>query len=183
MKRVLFLQGAGEGAYVADKLLADSLRQALGAGYEVRYPAMPDEDNAPYEQWKKKVETALAVMEEPIILAGHSIGASHLAKILTEIEIEKQVAGIFLLAAPFWGGDGWRYEGYDKLELPKDAATKLPKGSRVFIYHARDDEVAPYGHLALYSKLLPQATTRTIERGGHQFNDDLSAVARDMKSL
>jgi hypothetical protein len=46
-KQVLFIQGAGEGAYDADKKLAESLQQALGSDYEVRCPLMPDEDNAP----------------------------------------------------------------------------------------------------------------------------------------
>src|SRR4051794_9558058 len=123
MKQVLFIQGAGEGAHQADILLADSLQKELGAEYKVHYPEMPDESNAPYEWWKRTIQAEISAMQEPIILAGHSIGASHLAKVLTEIELDKPVAGIFLLETPFWGGDGWHYEGYEKLELPKDSAS------------------------------------------------------------
>jgi len=47
-KHVLFIQGAGEGAYQEDKKLADNLRQTLGADYDVRYSLMPDEDTAPW---------------------------------------------------------------------------------------------------------------------------------------
>jgi predicted alpha/beta hydrolase family esterase len=183
MKQILFIQGAGEGAYQADKLLADSLQQELGVEYKVRYPEMPDEGNAPYEQWKRKIQAEILAMPEPIILVGHSIGASHLVKALTEMEIDKPVTGIFLLETPFWGGDGWRYEGYEKLELPKDTATRFPKDARVFLYHTRDDEIVSFDHLALYAKLLPQATVREIDKGGHQLNNDLSAVAKDIKYL
>src|SRR5262249_29993356 len=136
-KQVLFIQGAGSGAYDADKLLADSLQQALGPDYNVRFPLMPDEDNAPYEEWKQQIETELAAMSGPVLLVGHSIGASILAKCLTEIAVYTPVAAIFLLSTPFWGGDGWRYEGYQQLELPNDFAAKLPQGAMVFLYHSR----------------------------------------------
>src|SRR3954464_5710941 len=104
MKQVLFIQGAGEGAHKADKLLADSLQQELSAEYKVRYPEMPDEGNSPYEQWKRRIQAEISAMQAPITLVGHSIGASHLAKVLTEIGIDESVTGIFLLETPFWGG-------------------------------------------------------------------------------
>src|SRR5215813_2297937 len=106
-KEVLFIQGAGAGAYQEDMKLADSLRQALGSDYDVRYPLMPAEDNAPYELWKQQVERELAAMSGPVVLVGHSVGASILAKCLSESAVDTPVAGIFLMATPFWGGDGW----------------------------------------------------------------------------
>ena len=182
-KHVLFIQGAGAGAYHADQKLADSLRQALGSAYDVRYPVMPDEDDASYESWKQHVETELAPLSGPVILVGHSVGASILAKCLTEIEVGQPVAGIFLISTPFWGGDGWQYEGYQKLELPKDIAARLPQDAQVFLYHSHDDEIVPFSHLALYAHLLPKATVREINSGGHQLNNDLSMVVKDIVSL
>lgn len=178
--QVLFIQGAGEGAYREDEKLADSLRQTLGADYDVRYPRMPDEDNAPYEQWKQHVETELITMSGPVILVGHSVGASILAKCLTEIDIDRPVAGIFLMSTPFWGGDGWQYEGYQQLELPNDFAARLPQDAPVFLYHSQDDEIVPFRHLALYARLLPKATARAFESGGHQLNNDLTVIAKDI---
>jgi predicted alpha/beta hydrolase family esterase len=182
-KQVLFIQGAGEGAYDADKKLADSLRHALGSDYEVRYPRMPDEDNAPYEQWKQQVETELATMSGPVSLVGHSVGAAILAQSLTEIDVNTPVAGIFLMSTPFWGGDGWRYEGYQQLELPNDFAAQLPQDARIFLYHSHDDSTVPFSHLALYARVLPKATVRAIESGGHQLNNDLTMIAKDIISL
>jgi len=182
-KQVLFVHGAGEGAYEADKKLAESMRKALGADYEVHYPAMIDEDNAPYEQWKHQIEKEMAGMQGSIILVGHSVGASVIIKIMSETEVKKPLAGIFLISSPYWGGDGWRYEGYEKLALPKDVAAKLPTGMPIFLYHCRDDEVVPFDHLALYAQIFPQATVRKIDKGGHQVNNDLSVVARDIKSV
>ena len=179
-KHVLFLQGAGAGAYQADQKLADSLRLALGSDYDVRYPVMPDEDNASYDQWKQRIETELATLSGPVILVGHSVGASILAKCLTDLDVDQPVAGIFLLATPFWGGDGWRYEGYQTLELPNEFAAHISQDAPVYLYHCRDDETVPFRHLALYARLMPKATVRAFERGGHQFNNDLTVVATDM---
>ncbi|GAB2800710.1 alpha/beta fold hydrolase [Rhabdobacter roseus] len=182
-KQVIFIHGAGEGAYQEDALLAKSLQKELGPDYDVRYLEMPDEDNAPYDAWKQIIENELHQLQKPVVFVGHSVGASHLAKILTEIEAPTPITGVFLLNAPFWGGEGWLYEGYKELELPKDIASKLPKEARVFLYHTHDDEVVPFDHMALYAKLLPQATRREIDQGGHQLNYDLAPVAADIKVL
>ena len=144
---------------------------------------MPDEDNASYELWKQQIENELAAMQGQIILIGHSVGGSIVVKCMSEIEVTKPVVGIFLIAAPFWGGDGWRYEGYEKLALPKEIAARLPKDTAIFLYHCRDDEIAPFDHLALYAQVLPQATVRPLDEGGHQLNNDLSEVAKDIKTL
>lgn len=46
MKRqLLFVHGGGEGAYEEDRKMAASLREALGGGYGVHCPKMPDEED------------------------------------------------------------------------------------------------------------------------------------------
>jgi len=182
-KHVLFIHGVGEGAYKEDMLLAQNLQKELGSDFEVRYPEMADEANAPYDLWKRQIKKEITAMSGPVILVGHSMGASYLAKILTEAKATMPVAGVFLLASPFWGGEGWLYEGYEELVLPTDTAATFPKDAKVFLYHARDDEIVPFAHLALYTKLLPQASVREIDTGGHQLSNDLSLAARDIKEL
>lgn len=182
-KYVLFIHGAGEGAHEEDKLLAHSLEENLGPGYDVDCPAMPDEANAPYGPWKKKIGELLNLQQKPVILVGHSAGASYLVKILSEIKVAVPITGVFLLNTPFWGSEGWLYEGNEEVELPDDFNQRFPGEIRTFLYHTRDDEIVPFSHLALYAKLLPQAVVREIGTGGHQMNDDLSVVADDIKSL
>jgi predicted alpha/beta hydrolase family esterase len=180
---VLFIQGAGEGAYEEDKILATSLQQALGAGYEVHCPAMPDESNAPYEQWKQIIVQELATMQGAIVLIGHSVGGSVLAKCLSEIEVAKPVVAVILMATPFWGGEGWRYDGYEELELPPDATAKFPRGPRLLLYHCRDDETVPVGHAAHFAAVLPHAQVRVLDKGGHQLDDVMPIVAQEIQSL
>lgn len=186
-QHILFIHGAGEGAYDADKKLAASLQQSLGAGYEVHCPAMPNEDDAPYDQWTHKIEADLAEMPAPAILVGHSLGGSVIAKWMSELAREKlsasAIRGVYLISTPFWGGDGWTYEGYETLEMADGLADKLPENVSIALYHARDDETVPFEHLALFAHVLPQARVHEVDEGGHQFNDDLSVVVQDIKSL
>ena len=176
---ILFIHGAGEGAYTEDKLLADNLQQQLGDSYSVVCPKLPNEADAPYDQWKHIILDTIHGMPEPVILAGHSVGASILLKILSETTPDKHIAGIYLLATPFWGGDGWRYDGYEQLQLPSDIANILPKAP-IYLYHCKNDEIVPFTHLGLYKKLLPDATIREVAGGNHQFNNDLTVVAQDI---
>jgi predicted alpha/beta hydrolase family esterase len=101
-------------------------------------------------------------------------------KYLSEEQLEKPVAGIFLIGTPYVGDGGWQF---DEDALNEDFAARLPKASSIFFYHSRDDEVVPFAHLALYAKKLPQATIRKFDGRGHQFNDDLSEVAADITGL
>jgi predicted alpha/beta hydrolase family esterase len=182
-KQILFIQGGGEGAYEEDGQLAAYLRNALGDAHKVLYPKMPGESDPDYEPWKVQIKKELAALEGEVILIGHSLGSSFLLKYLSEEKLEKSIVGIFLMATPYWGGDGWQYEGYEAIALPEDFALKMPSGAPIFLYHSRDDEIVPFAHLALYAEKLPQATIREFNRRGHQFNNDLSEVVGDIKSL
>ncbi|WP_049999314.1 alpha/beta fold hydrolase [Halococcus sediminicola] len=177
-QQVLFIHGAG--GYEEDKKLAAELRDGLGTAYEVQYPQMPNEDHSGYEAWKNQIGKELAVLDGEVILLGHSLGGSILLKCLSEEKTETSIGGIFLIALPYWGPEGWQVSEY---ELEKNVASKLPSELPVFFYHGRDDEIVPFAHLALYAEKLPQATFREFDGRGHQFNNDLSEVAQDIKRL
>jgi predicted esterase len=83
-------------------------------------------------------------------------------------------------AADLPTADGWRYAGYEQLALPKEIAARLSKSTAIFLYHCRDDEIVPFDHLTLYAQVLPQANVRSLDEGGHQLNNDLSEVAKDI---
>src|SRR6266545_2586944 len=105
-QRILFIHGAGnkrndEGS---GQLIAH-LQEALGAGYEVLSPDMPDPDHPQYEAWATQVRKELAALDNHAILIGHSVGGSVLLKCLSEGAYPKHVAGLFLVAAPYWGKD------------------------------------------------------------------------------
>jgi predicted alpha/beta hydrolase family esterase len=176
---VVFIQGGGEGAHEEDELLAASLRKALGAEYDVRYPRMPGESNSTMRTWKVKIARELEALDGEVILVGHSVGGAALLKYLSEENAEKAMAGLFLLAAPSWDDENWNF---DDLRLPRDLAATLSRVPRIFLYHNRDDEIVPFRHLALHAARLPRAVVREGDRGGHQFGNDLANVASDIKA-
>jgi predicted alpha/beta hydrolase family esterase len=177
-KQILFIQGGGEGAHEEDRKLAASLQDALGGEYEVVYPKMPEQESLGYEAWKAQISKELAALEGPVILVAHSVGSSILLRYISEEGIEKPLAGIFLIAAPYWGPGGWQA---DEFTLDEARASKLLKGLPIFFYHSQDDEVVPFAHLAMHAEKFPQATVREFDGRGHQFNNDLSAVAEDIR--
>ena len=179
-KHVLFIQGAGAGAYEEDAELVKSLRDVLGADYRVLYPKMPKEESSGYVAWKAQISKALATLDGKVILVGHSVGSSMVLKYLSEERVETPLAGIFLIAAPYWGAGGWQLDAFT---LDEGHASKLLKALPVFFYHSRDDDVVPFAHLAMHAEKFPQATIREFDGRGHQFNNDLSEVAADIASL
>jgi predicted alpha/beta hydrolase family esterase len=180
MKQVLFVQGGGECAHEADASLAASLRRELGAGYDVRYPLMPNEDSPDYSAWADALEGEAATLGPGAILVGHSVGGTVLARFLAERPPRQRIAGIFLLAAPFVGDGGWQIEGS---ETPHDLAARLPSNIPVHLYHGRNDEIVPFAHVGLYARVLPAAKVHPLEGRDHQLGDDLAEVARDIAAL
>jgi predicted alpha/beta hydrolase family esterase len=154
-KQILFIPGGGEGAHAVDEELAKSLRDKLGSEYNVRYTKMPEEENAGYEAWKAQISKELVEVDDQLIFVGHSVGTSKLLKYLAEENVKNSIAGIFLIAAPYWGMGGWHV----------------------------DDDTVPFTHLSLHAQKFPQATVREFDGRGHLFNNDLSEVAADIKSL
>ena len=145
----------------------------------VHYPLLP-EASAPDFGRRKQIRKEIGKIKGEIILVGHSLGASMLLKYLSESQVQKKIAGIFLIATPFWSGKADWEEG---LKLQEDFPDKLPKDVPMFLYHCRDDEEVPFDQLALYAQKLPHATVRAIASGGHQLNNDLTLVAKDIRSL
>ena len=176
---MLFIQGAGEGAYAEDAALAASLRRELGPEYVVRYPQMPNEADPDDASWADRIETELAEMGEDAIVVGHSAGAVTLCLFLAKRRVAQRIRGVFLIGAPFFGEGGWQVEGF---VMPMDFASRFPDAP-VYLYHGTDDETAPIAHLDLYAAAIPHAVVRRLDGRNHQLNDDLAVVAADIRGL
>ena len=179
-KQVLFIQGGGEDGYNADARMVKSLQKSLGKDYEIIYPQMLSDKAAPDFGWQKQIANEIEKIRDPVTVVAHSLGASLLLKYLSENKISKKLAGIFMIATPFWSGEEDWVQG---LILRNDFAKNLIQNGRLFFYHSRDDEEVPFDHLATYRQKLPGAIYREIERGGHQLNNDLDSVAKDIVNL
>ncbi|MFL5617182.1 MAG: alpha/beta fold hydrolase [Gemmatimonadaceae bacterium] len=181
MKDVLFVQGAGRGVHEEwDSKLVESLRRALGARYEVRYPRMPNEADPTMATWRPVLETELASLRDGAIVVGHSLGGTMVINLLAESPPMIALDAIVLIAAPFIGEGGWKSED---TEAHPDLAERLPVAVPVFLYHGEDDAVVPVAHVELYAASIPRAHVRRLAGRDHQLNDDLSEVASDIRDL
>ena len=180
-RTVIFIQGAGEGAYREDAKLAKDLGRRLGSGYRIRFPELPNEADADYETWAQLIREELTAAGNRAILVGHSVGGSVVIKSLTELLPEQTLAGIFLIAAPFWHDhELWHWK---EARLPPDAAARLPDAVPLFLYHGRDDKTVPVSHVEMYAAAFPMARVHRLPGRDHQLNGDMSEVARAIKRL
>lgn len=178
-RQIIFLQGGGSKEdYEADQPLVDSLREHLGPGYDIHYPLLPD-DGTPDLGRRSQIAAHIAAGSDGVLLVAHSFGASMLLACLSELQIERKIGGIFLISTPFWEGtEDW----VEPFKLRADFAGKLDRTIPLFFYHCLDDEEVPVEQLSVYEQQLPWATFRKIPTGGHQLNNDLSIVAKDILS-
>jgi predicted alpha/beta hydrolase family esterase len=180
-QQVLFVQGGGKRVHDEwDNRLVESLERKLGREYAVRYPRMPDEADPKYADWKAALNREIAGLDDGAILIGHSIGATILIRILADDPPERTIGGIFLLAAPFVGDGGWPS---DDIEPLSELGAKLPEHTPVYLYHGSKDQTAPFDHVELFAKSIPQAVVRRLAGRDHQLNNDMSDVAADIRAL
>jgi pimeloyl-ACP methyl ester carboxylesterase len=177
---VLFIQGAGAGAHDHwDDKLSGTLSRSLGDGYEVRYPRMPDEADPSYAGWSVAIRREMAVLEDGVVV-GHSVGGTILIHALAERPPERKLAAIVVIAAPFVGAGGWPGSEF---ELPPDLGARLPRGVPVHLFHGLKDQTAPPSHADLYARAIPQAQLHRLPGRDHQLDNDLTEVAKTIRSL
>lgn len=181
-QKIFFVHSAGpQGRHEGSSDLVAWLKKELGSGYDVIHPKMPHPKTPDYGPWKTKLKKELAKLKGEMMFVGHSLGGSVLLKHLAEEPFATPISGIFLVAAPFWGGDkNWKYEPFI---LPKDFAKRIPRIPKLFLYHSKNDPIVPFAHQALYAEQLPDATIRRLNGDVHDFSQGLPELAADIRTL
>lgn len=152
-RQVLLIQDGGAGVHDGwDGKLVDSLTNALGDGYEVRYPRMPQEDDPNYAAWSVAIRRELAAREDKAVVASHSVGGAILIGTLTARSMERGLRSIVLTAAPFVGAGGWLGVGF---EFSSDLGARLPTDVPVHPFHGLADQTVPPSHVDLYGPATP----------------------------
>ena len=159
----------------------DTLGEKLGDDYEILSLRMPNSLNAKYLEWKIWFEKFIPYFAKDAIFIGGSLGGIFLAKYFSENDYDKGVKGIFMLAAP-----------YDKTNptddladfiLSEDLSKLAAYGSKVHLYHSKDDPIVPFSHLAYFEKALPEAKVRVFTDKGHFLVPELPELVEDIKSI
>jgi predicted alpha/beta hydrolase family esterase len=178
---ILFIHSSGpQSGAQGSAPFVKRLRRGLGPAYSVACPAMPAPTKPSYERWNLALERLLPSGKSPPILVGHSLGGSVLLKYISEHKPKVSAAGLFVVAAPYWGhGDGKVKE----FALGERFARSLPNSLKIYLYQSRDDEELDMEHLSRYANAIPRATVRLVERGGHTFKDGLPELTEDIQAL
>ena len=133
----LFVHSSGpQGPREGSAPFAARLREELGSAYEIQFPIMPAPEDPHFEPWSERLGEILAGIDQPVVVVGHSLGGSVALKHLSEADRRQPIAGLLLVAAPFWGEEDWAVEW----ALPEGwpgASAALPP---TFLFHSRDDE-------------------------------------------
>src|SRR6056297_1018385 len=72
-----------------------SLRDTLGDDYQVFTPKMPNSSNAQYAEWALWFERFHEYLHESAILIGWSLGASFLARYVSENSLSFQIKALY----------------------------------------------------------------------------------------
>ncbi len=145
-----------------------TLAEDLGEDYEVFMPSMPNSQNAHYEEWKIWFERHFEYLRDGVVLVGWSLGGMFLAKYLSENTPPFEISAVFLLAAPCgtYADDSGNDCG--SFQFNTEILTKLADfGSKIQLWHSKDDFVVPFQHVLEYQKHLPEAGTVIFEDKNH----------------
>lgn len=156
------------------------LQEALGAEFQIIAPQMPNKQNAKYLEWKIWFEKHIPYMSDGVILVGHSLGGSFLAKYLSEERFPKKIAATFLVAAPY-SMDGDR--NLVEFAQPASLALLAQQGGDILLYHSSDDPIVPFAELAKYESALPAAHARTFSDRGHFNQEEFHELVADIRSI
>lgn len=130
--------------------------------------------------WKDLFEEKFNTISDPIFLVGHSLWGSMILKYLAEEKPNITIAGIFLVATPYLGENGW---GVDEFEIKWDFKEALKQLSHVHLYQSKNDDIVPFEHMGLYKKIFPHAIVRELEGKDHAFSKGIPELVRDIEWL
>ena len=160
---------------------SDSLRQELGNKFDVLLPKMPNPMNAKYDEWKILFKKIAFLLDNNVILIGHSLGAIFLVKYLSENKFPKKILATLLVSPPY--DDEGMEESLGDFVLSKSLNKLNKHGGKIFIYQSKDDSVVPYSHLKKYKKVLPNASIREFKKRGHFDQLKFPELIKDIKEL
>jgi uncharacterized protein len=146
---------------------SEHLSADLGAKYEVFAPAMPNSQNAKYQEWKIWFERHFEYLRDNLVLLGWSQGGLFLIKYLLENDFPFTIKKLILVAAPFslvtTGGE----DGGDFNFATEMVGDLVNKAQNIDIFHSEDDFVVPFSEALRFKAAWPKAELITFTDRNH----------------
>ncbi len=159
------------------------LDKKLGKEFDIIRPRMPLADNAKYEEWKINFERYIPLLKSGVILIGESLGATFLAKYLSENRFPKKIKKVFLVAPPFDNSlKGEALVGGFKLK--GDLALIIKNCKDVNLLFSTTDDCVPLEHAYKYKQKLPEANFEIYDHvQGHFKVSELPEIVKMIKEV
>ena len=159
----------------------DSLQEKLGNRFDVLLPKMPNPSNSQYNEWKILFNKIACLLDNNVILIGHSLGGVFLAKYLSENKFPKKILASILIAPPYDEKDV--EEPLGDFVISNNLNKFKKQGGKIFIYQSKDDLVVPYIDLEKYRKDLPDAVIRVFKDRGHFNQPEFPELINEIRGL
>lgn len=143
----------------------ENLQESLGNDFDVILAKMPNKNNAKYIEWAIYFNNLVPLLDDDLILVGHSLGGIFLAKYLSENLLPKKIKALILIAAPFDNVN--QEESLDSFNLLADLGNINRQCENIFLIHSKDDNIVEYKQSIKYEKELTNSTLITFENKRH----------------
>jgi len=158
-----------------------TFEEKLGSDFNVIAPLMPSKYNAKYKEWKIWFEKLFPYLEDNVVLIGHSLGGTFLAKYLSENNFPKNILATYLIAAPYDDKDS-DYSLSD-FALSNNLEEFEKQGGKIFLYHSKDDPMVPFTDIEKYAKALPSAEKVIFENREHFLQEEFPELIESVQHL
>ena len=165
--------GPGKGSYD----LVKYCKTKLSKDFKILFPTIEKPNDPTYAKFKKMFKSAFAAINEPIILVGHSLGASTLLKYLSDEKRDVTISGLFLVSTPRWKSNMKEYQ------LRKNFQASLKDIPKIFLYNSKHDPEVTIDHLEFYQQAFKTAVVRKLNGKEHIFSKGLPELVADIRSL
>lgn len=177
MSRVIILHGRPDEQECADPQhpsasndhwIAWLQKQLVIAGHNVQTPEIFDPRHSPYAEWRQEFERHL--VDDPMILIGHSRGAGFLVRWLSEHE-NIQVEKLVLVAASLVMPVGAHETDFFDFEIDQRLDERVEE---FHIFHSSDDTTPSIPESAeILKQHFPNASWHTFNSMGHFCIEDM----------
>lgn len=164
-----------------ERFWRDVLAERLGARFKLITPSMPNSQNAKYKEWKVWFEKYIPYLSDNTIFIGHSLGGIFLAKYFAENESQKNILGMFLIAAPH-DTHGLKKSLADFV-LPESLALLDTQARKIHLFHSKNDPIVRYEDVLKYKKELPHAKLVTFKDRQHFGTPEFPELTEAIKKL
>lgn len=163
----------------AQKLWFSQLQEDLGDDFQVLSPKMPNGTNAKYDEWALWFGRIAEVVDDNVILVGHSLGGVFLAKYLSKHDFPKKIRATLLVAAPY---EDETHEDLASFKIIEGLERFVSQGGDIIFYHGTDD-IVPLSELDLYKKSIPNAESHKLSAQDHFVREAFPEIIKRIKDL